>query len=184
MEQTYTGRATCLRPLEDDDLDTIAALYRATPNYSAALSYGQAALTTLRLQTDLDDAREHDSRYLFAVERCADGPVIGMADVQLESTMSNAATIALLLIGGPYQGQGYGSEAADLLETALFAEPGVDLIMAGVDEASELGIRFWQGRGYSMSGLTTHDPATSRRTVWLAKKWGSELQRREEGSAA
>lgn len=175
MQQRFTGRSVCLRPLEDDDLDTMAALYRVTPNYTPALSYGQAAITTLRLQTDLDDARTRPSRILFAVERCADGTLVGIADVEGESTMSNAATIALLLIGGPYQGQSYGSEAADLIEAALFADPNVDLLLAGVDEGSALGMRFWQGRGYAPSGLTTHVPETSRSTVWLAKQRPSAL---------
>ncbi len=170
MKQTYTGSSVCLRPLQDDDLDAVVALFRATPNYTAALNYGQATLTKLRLQTDIDDARQHPSRTLFAIERCAAHTLVGIADVEREGTMSDAATITLLLIGGPHQGQGYGSEAADLLEAALFADPNVDLIMAGVDEASELGMRFWQARGYEPSGLTTHDPETSRITVWLAKQ--------------
>ncbi len=164
------GHSVCLRPLEDDDLDALVALYRATPNYTPALNYGQETLTTLRLQTDLDDARQHGSRTVFAIERCADTVLVGVADVERESTMSDAATITLLLIGGPYQAQGYGSEAADLIEGALFTDPDVDVIMASVDEASELGIRFWQGRGYKPSGLTTHVPATSRVVVWLAKQ--------------
>ena len=172
MEQSYTGRIACLRPLEDDDLDLIASLYRSTPNYRTALPFGHASISTLRLRAELDDAQQRDSRFLFAIERCSDHAVIGMADVELESTMSEAATISLLLIGGPYQGQGYGNDAAELLETALFSDPTVDLILAGVDEASKQGIRFWQKRGYTFSGRTTHDPATSRTTVWLAKRRG------------
>lgn len=170
MKQMDTGSSVCLRPLEDDDLDAVVALFRATPNYTAALNYGHATLTTLRLQTDLDDARQRSSRTLFAIERCTDHTLVGVADVEREDTMSDAATITLLLIGGPHQGQGYGSEAANLLEVALFADPNVDLIMAGVDEASELGMHFWQARGYDPSGLTTHDPETSRIMVWLAKQ--------------
>lgn len=170
MKQTYTGSSVCLRPLQDDDLDAVVALFRATPNYTAALNYGQETLTTLRLQRDLDDARQHPSRSLFAIERTNDHTIVGVADVEREGTMSDAATITLLLIGGPHQEQGYGSEAADLLEGALFTDPNVDLILAGVDEASELGMRFWQRRGYDPSGLTTHDPETSRITVWLAKQ--------------
>jgi RimJ/RimL family protein N-acetyltransferase len=107
---------------------------------------------------------------LLAIERTDDHTIVGIADVEREGTMSDAATITLLVIGGPHQGQGYGSEAADLLEAALFADGNVDLIMAGVDEASELGMRFWQARGYNPSGLTTHDPETSRITMWLAKQ--------------
>lgn len=171
MQQRYAGRIACLRPLEDDDVDTIAALYRATPNYRMALP--SAPISALHLHAELDRSRKEDGRYLFAIERCDDNTVVGLADVQLEATMSDAATIAMLVIGGQYQQHGYGSEAAQLLETALFSDPTVDLILAGVDEASKLGIRFWQKRGYDFSGMTTHDPHTSRPMVWLAKKRSS-----------
>ncbi len=170
MEAEYCGQHVCLRPLEDDDLDAVVRLYRSTPNYFAAIGYGHEPVSKLQLQDELADAQRSDGRTLFAIERCDDHALIGVADVHIETIMSDTATIGLLLIGGPYQQQGYGSEAADLIEQALFAEPEVEFIMAGVAEGSELGLRFWQCRGYQYSGVTTHDPETERTTIWLAKK--------------
>jgi RimJ/RimL family protein N-acetyltransferase len=170
MEGESAGLQVRLRPLEDDDLDTVLTLFRSTPNYFAANSFGREPHSTLQLQREFQEAQETDGRALYAITRCADGALVGVADVRLETTMSDTATIALLLIAGPYQQHGYGSEAADLLEQALWADPDVDFIMAGVAESSELGLRFWQSRGYQPSGMTTHDPRTSRTTVWLAKR--------------
>ena len=170
MEQVYTGQSVQLRPLEDDDLDAVVSLYRSTPNYFAAIGYGREQASTLGLQHEFLAAQQTDGRTLFAILRRDEPTLIGMADVQIEATMSDTATIAMLLIGGPYQQQGYGSEAAELLEQALCTTPGVEFVMAGVAEASELGQRFWQSRGYQYSGSTTHDPLTSRSTVWLAKR--------------
>jgi len=170
MQREYVGRLVRLRELEDDDLDAVVVLYRSTPNYFAAIGYGREPASKLQLQTEFMEAQRTDGRTLFAVVRCADDTLIGMADVQLEATMSDTATIALLLIAGPYQKQGYGSDVADMLEQVLFAEPEVEFILAGVAESSVLGQRFWQRRGYQYSGTTTHDPLTSRTTVWLAKK--------------
>lgn len=170
MEAEYRGRQVCLRPLEDDDLDAVVRLYRSTPNYFAPIGYGREPVSKLQLQNELADAQRSDGRILFAIERCCDHVLIGAADVHVEATMSDTATIGLLLIGGPYQQQGLGSEAADLIEQALFAEPRVEFIMAGVAESSELGLRFWQRRGYQYGGSTTHDPETERTTIWLAKK--------------
>lgn len=170
MEHAYVGRSIRLRTLEDDDLDTVASLYRATPNYAATTGFGREPVSKLQLQSEFTEAQQTDGRALFAIERLADRALVGVADVQLEATMSDTATIALLLIGGAYQQHGYGSEAADLLERVLFAEPEVEFIMAGVAESSLLGQRFWQSRGYQFSGTTTHDPASSRTTLWLAKR--------------
>jgi RimJ/RimL family protein N-acetyltransferase len=170
MQQEYVGQLVRLRPLEDDDLDAVLSLYRSTANYWSGIGYGREPISKLQLQSDFLDAQRTDGRRLFAIIRCQDNALIGVADVQLEATMSDTATIALLLIGGPYQQHGFGSEAADLLEQALFGEPEIEFITAGVAETSDLGQRFWLRRGYQYSGSTTHDPLTSRTTIWLAKK--------------
>lgn len=170
MEHEYVGQFVRLRPLEDDDLDTVVSLYRATPNYYATTGFGRGPISKLQLQSEFLDAQQTDGRTLYAIVGCADHALVGVADVELEGNMSDTATIALLMIGGAYQQQGYGSEAADLLEQALFAQPDVEFIMAGVAESSQLGQRFWQRRGYAFSGATTHDPQSSRTTLWLAKR--------------
>ena len=169
MEHEYVGELVRLRPLADNDLDAVLMLYRSTPNYVAATGAGRDPISKLQLQAYAQEARRTDGRTLFAVLRCSDQALVGIADVQLQSTISDTGRIALLLIGGPYQQQGYGSAAADLLETALFGEPEIEFVMAGVPETSPLGQRFWQCRGYHPSGSTTHDPQTSRTTIWLAK---------------
>lgn len=184
MEQTYIGKQVLLRPLEDDDLDKVVRLYRSTPNYFAAIGYGREPPSKLELQRDFVDAQSSDGGTLYAIVRSADRTLIGMADVQLEATMSDTATIALLLIGGPYQQQGYGSDAADLLEQTLCSTPNVEFIMAGVAESSLLGQHFWQSRGFQYSGTTSHDPLTSRTTVWLAKRCPGNAQRHDGGQPA
>ncbi|PLS78230.1 MAG: hypothetical protein CYG59_19625 [Chloroflexi bacterium] len=182
MEQMFTGPSVELRPLEDDDLDVVVSLYRSTPNYFAAIGYGREQASKLGLQREFEAAQQTDGRTLYAILRREGQTLIGMADVQIEATMSDTATIALLLIGGPYQQQGYGSEAADLLEQALCTTPGVEFMMAGVAESSEVGQRFWQSRGFQYSGSTTHDPVTSRSTVWLAKRCPASAMAREKAA--
>ncbi len=176
MEREYVGRSLRLRPLETHDLDTVVRLYRSTLNYWDAIGYGRKPVSKLQLENELRDAQQTEDRLLLGIERLADHALIGVADVRIEATMSDTATIALLLIGGPYQQQGYGSEASDLLEQALFAEPEVEFIMAGVAEGSQIGQRFWLRRGYQYSGSTTHDPQTERTTTWLAKRRPSHQQ--------
>ena len=124
MLQEYSGQQVRLRPLEDDDLDAVMRLYRFTPNYWSAIGYGRDPVSKIQLQTDFWEAQRTEGRQLYAIVRRTDNALIGVADVQLEATMSDTATIALLLIGGPYQQHGFGSEAADLLEQSLFAARG------------------------------------------------------------
>lgn len=169
MHSEHLGTSLRLRQLEDDDLDAVVRLVRSTPNYYAAEGFGQHVSSKLQLQREFVEVENSPDRKLFAIERRADQTLLGFADVQLESTMSDTATIAFLVIGGPYQQQGYGSEAADLLERALFADPEVEFVLAGVSDSSVVGQRFWQRRGYEFSGSTTHDPQSSRATLWLAK---------------
>ncbi len=183
MKQTYIGKQVLLRPLEDDDLDLVVTLYRLTPNYFAAIGYGREPASKLELQRDFMDAQTSDGRTLYAIVRRADQTLVGITDVQLEATMSDTATIAVLLIGGPYQQQGYGSEAADLLEQTICSIPNVEFIMAGVAESSVLGQRFWRTRGFQYSGSTTHDPVTSRTTVWLAKRCHGDGEAHGRGQA-
>ncbi len=169
MQAEHLGPSIRLRPLEDDDLDTVVGLIRSTPNYYATTGFGRQTSSKLQLQSEFFEVQDSDDRALYAIERHADRMLLGFADVRLEATMSDTATIAFLVIGGPYQHQGYGSEAADLLEQALFGEPEVDFVMAGVSDSSVVGKRFWRGRGYEYSGSTSHDPQSSRATLWLAK---------------
>ena len=180
LDQTYHGPRVQLRPLRSDDLDVVVNLYRATPNYFAAIGYGRELPSKLSLQRDLSAAQRADGRALFAITRLDDHTLIGIADVQLEATMSDTGTIALLLIGGPYQQHGFGSEAADLLEQVLCAAQSVSFIMAGVAESSAIGQRFWRSRGYEYSGSTSHDPQTSRTTVWMAKRCPAPTDRSPE----
>lgn len=169
MQTEHIGPSLRLRPLEDDDLDAVVRLIRSTPNYHSAAGFGQQVSSKLQLQSEFVEVEDSPDRALYAIERRDDRTLLGFADVRLESTMSDTATIAFLVIGGPYQQQGYGSEAADLLEHALFADPEVEFVLAGVSDSSVVGQRFWQRRGYEFSGSTTHDPQSSRATLWLAK---------------
>lgn len=164
------GQLVTLRPLTDDDLDVVLNLYRSTPNYFAAIGYGREPISKMQLQRDFQAAQGSAGRTLWAILRLPDHLLVGIADVELEAPMSDTATIGLLLIGGPFQQHGYGSAAADLLERMLFAQPEVEFVSAGVAESSQIGQRFWQRRGYAYSGSTTHDPQSSRTTVWLAKR--------------
>ena len=63
------------------------------------------------------------------------------------------AWLALLMISEPHQKRGYGAEAYRLIESAIFAQPGVNAIKLAVLVNNPAGLCFWQKMGYKK--LTT-----------------------------
>jgi len=82
------------------------------------------------------------------VWRIADqiGTLVGVAKTALLSPGS--AWIDLLIIRSTFQGRGYGSEAANLLETHLFSSPAIRQIELAVMVQNSPAIAFWEKRGY------------------------------------
>lgn len=84
-----------------------------------------------------------------------DGALVGAAEMALVPPPSTA-WIALLIIRHEAQRQGYGTEAADLLEAHLLAQPGIEHIGLGVLTQNAPALAFWEGRGYRR-GLVRRD---------------------------
>lgn len=84
-----------------------------------------------------------------AVWRIADttNTLIGVAETALFQ-QSSTAWIALLIIMREFQGCGYGSHAAALLEKHLFAHPHITQIGLAVLVQNTPAQTFWEKRGY------------------------------------
>jgi RimJ/RimL family protein N-acetyltransferase len=67
------------------------------------------------------------------------------------------AWLALLLIAGPYQRQGYGTEAYRLVEANLFSNPDVQTIGLGVLLNNGPALGFWAAMGFQRVGSTVLD---------------------------
>jgi ribosomal protein S18 acetylase RimI-like enzyme len=82
------------------------------------------------------------------MELCGEHVVlVGVAKTALLPSL-DTAWIDLLIIRGAFQGRGYGSEAATLLETHLFSSPEIRQIALAVMIQNTLAIAFWEKRGY------------------------------------
>jgi RimJ/RimL family protein N-acetyltransferase len=88
-----------------------------------------------------------------AVWRIADqiGALVGVAKTALLPS-PDTAWIDLLVIRSVFQGRGYGSEAATLLETHLFSSPGIRQIALAVLVQNTPAMAFWEKRGYVRGG--------------------------------
>jgi RimJ/RimL family protein N-acetyltransferase len=102
------------------------------------------------------------------------GELIGVAETAFVPP-PHTAWIAFFLIRKAYQRQGYGTEAADLLERFLFAEPEVTSIGLGVLVENVAGTTFWKNRAYEVG--------MRRRDQHLNEIMTLRLRRSERGSA-
>jgi RimJ/RimL family protein N-acetyltransferase len=79
------------------------------------------------------------------------GAPVGVAKTALLPS-PGTAWIDLLVIRRAFQGRGYGSEAASLLETHLFSSPGIRQIALAVLVENTPAMAFWEKRGYVRGG--------------------------------
>ena len=77
--------------------------------------------------------------------------LVGVAKTALLPS-PGTAWIDLLIIRRAFQGRGYGSEAASLLETHLFSFPGIRQIALAVLVENTPAMAFWEKRGYVRGG--------------------------------
>jgi RimJ/RimL family protein N-acetyltransferase len=75
------------------------------------------------------------------------GALVGVAKTALLPS-PDTAWIDLLVIPRAFQGRGYGSEAAILLETHLFSSPWIRQIALAVLVQNTPAMAFWEKRGY------------------------------------
>ena len=75
------------------------------------------------------------------------GTPVGVAETALLHPQ-DGAWIALLLIKRDFQGSGYGSEAATLLEKNFFSAPEINQIGLAVLVENTPALAFWEKRGY------------------------------------
>jgi RimJ/RimL family protein N-acetyltransferase len=79
------------------------------------------------------------------------GALVGVAKTALLPS-PDTAWIDLLVIRRAFQGRGYGSEAATLLETHLFSSAGIRQIALAVLVQNTPAMAFWEKRGYVRGG--------------------------------
>lgn len=87
--------------------------------------------------------------------RTLTGKLIGVAETAILHP-PHGAWISLLLIQRAFQGLGYGSEAASLLEGYLFSSPEITQIGLAVLVKNAPALVFWKKRGY-IQRASTHD---------------------------
>jgi RimJ/RimL family protein N-acetyltransferase len=148
-----------VRPLGADDYTAVVEVYRQTPRFIVELNGRPAESIGLEMvEEDAAQAANHGAP-LAGIFLRESGQMIGVADYVPGSYRQrpSQAWLALLLIAGPYQRNGYGTEVYRLIEDEIFANPDVDTIGLGVLVNNGPAIAFWQRMGYRRAGSTAPD---------------------------
>jgi RimJ/RimL family protein N-acetyltransferase len=148
-----------LRGLGADDYPDVVEVYRQSPRFLVELNGRPADNVGLEMvQEDAAQAANHGAQFVGFFLRSS-GALIGVADYVPGGYRSrpSLAWIALLMIAELHQRQGYGTEAYQLVEDEILANPDVQTIGLGVLINNGPAIAFWQRMGYRRSGSTVQD---------------------------
>ena len=166
-----------MRPLKASDYPAAVEVYRQTPRFIVELNGRPADRINLEMvEEDAAQAANHGATFAGLFLRKS-GQLIGVADYVPGGYRGrpSQAWLALLLIAGSYQRQGYGTEAYRLVEVAIFANPDVQTIGLGVLVNNGPALGFWAAMGFQRAGSTVPD-RDGREWVILQKHRGGPAQ--------
>ena len=160
-----------MRALKARDYPAVVEIYRQTPRFIVELNGRSPDSIGLGMvEEDAAQAANHGAGFVGLFLR-ENGQMIGVADYVPSGYGGepNRAWVALLLIAGPYQRQGYGTEAYRLIEEAVFTDPDVRTLGLGVLVNNGPALGFWRAMGYERVGSTVQD-RDGRDVVMLQKQ--------------
>jgi aminoglycoside 6'-N-acetyltransferase len=158
-----------LRPFQDSDLEAFVA-YRSDPEvaryqgWEAPYSLEEGVRFIQKMKSA--QPATPGEWYKMAIERKADGQMIGDCAFQLLASDARQAEIGLTL-ARPYQGCGYGTEAVQRLLDYLFGELGLHRVRANTDVENIASVRALEHIGLRREGHFIEN-------LWFKSRWSSE----------
>lgn len=146
LEEALPG----LRPLEEEDLPQVLALYQSNPEYNALALDSPPTLETCREdRTDLPPGRLPEHKLFlgyFQGERLA-----AVWDLVAGYPEESTLYLGLLELDGTHQRQGLGSRLVRAL-LSLGKEAGFAAVRLGCLEENRWGFAFWSKMGFTTEG--------------------------------
>jgi UDP-4-amino-4,6-dideoxy-N-acetyl-beta-L-altrosamine N-acetyltransferase len=147
-----TGNRVSLRPLEEEDLPLLVA-WRNTPRVWAGF-FNRFPLSLAGQKAWYADLLRDPTRRLFAICAREDGQPAGTAGLDHIDFPCRSAELGNILIGDERRlGQGFASQAVQLLLEFSFLHLNLNRIHLEVYADNERAIRLYERRGFQREGL-------------------------------
>ena len=148
----YEGRLIRLRAFEQGDLDANHAFindYETLRGMMSGIPFPSSVADEARwLEQQTSYSR---GEYQFAVEDF-EGDLVGRCGIIRLDWKNRVAELAIM-IGTPYRGRGYGSEAMELLRDFCFREMNLHKLKVSVFAFNEAAIRTYEKCGFVREGV-------------------------------
>lgn len=154
MRDELRGERVVLRTVGEAAAPDLVPAFNGDEDFNR-LSGQTEPLSAEAVRADVLETLTMPGGRVWSIERVEDRELLGVAETALVPPPHNA-WIALFIIRQEYQRQGYGREAADLLEAEFLAAPEVTRIGLGVLVHNTRALAFWERRGYAI-GLKRRD---------------------------
>ncbi len=132
-------------------------VYRATPGYWQMYQLPGAPANQAEL--DLRAAAETPGRYLLGIVRrlVEDDPkagaeLIGLVDFRLHWPMPDVGYLGMLMVAEPYQQNGIGQQAWQLLQPWLAETARMTKARLGVEQFNPHALQFFEKLGFQLTG--------------------------------
>ncbi len=150
-----------IQPLSPElHVEALQRVYELTPTYWQM--YGLPAVAGEQARRDLKAAEAEPNRFVLGIllpnepgNPQAGAQLVGLIDIRLHWPQENTAYLGLLLVAEPFQRQGIGSQAWNLLETWLADATTMRWVRLGVEQFNPGALRFFQSLGFELTGEST-----------------------------
>jgi RimJ/RimL family protein N-acetyltransferase len=153
MELNLHSKRLNIRPLLPEDYQAAINVYRKIPFLTINVSGQPPENIDLALvEEEASEAAMHGALYCGIFLNGKDELTGIITFEQNRLNDKHTAWISFLLIAEPYRGQGFATEAYQLIERHIFTDPVVNRIELGVLPNNLKGKEFWQRIGYQELG--------------------------------
>lgn len=139
------GKQLTLTNTDMEAAEELLAVFNGDEQFNVWSGYGPT-MSLAEVRTERQETQELPGGIVWQIRNTSD-MLVGVAETAILHPPHDA-WIALLLIQRTFQGCGYGSEAASLLEDYLFSSPEITQIGLAVLVENVPALTFWKKRGY------------------------------------
>ena len=139
-----------IRPITEDDLETVLEVYRQCEDFLALGPVPSASMEMVL--KDIEISKGEGGIYCGIFNSAEE--IIGILDYVPGNYQGDQHTayLSLLMFAAPFRNQGMGKAVVEAFEDEIRKDEKVRAILAGVQVNNPKAVRFWQRQGYRIVG--------------------------------